>query len=391
MNIVITSAARTPVGSFQGILSSFSATRLGSIVIEEVVKRSGIRKEDVDQVIMGNVLSAGLGQAPARQACIYAGLPTSTRCMTINKVCGSGLKSVMLAANEIKLEESKIVVAGGQESMTNAPYILPKARFGYRMGDGKIIDSMIYDGLWDIYNNFHMGTVGDITSKEYNYSRERLDEYASESYKRAQKAQAEGKFKEETVSITIPKKKRESIIVDEDEEPKKVRFEKIPNLKPVFGKEGVTTAANASTINDGAAAVVVMSEKTANKNNCKILAKIVAYEEVSQDPLKFTTAPVEAIKKVLSKTNMKIEDIDLFEINEAFSCVPLYAIDNLGLDHAKVNVNGGAVALGHPIGATGAKILVTLIHALKDRGGKRGLTTLCIGGGEAVAMIVENI
>ncbi|MFW6121900.1 MAG: thiolase family protein [Petrotogales bacterium] len=391
MDIVITSAARTPVGSFQGALSSFSATKLGSIVIKEVVKRSGIRVEDVDQVIMGNVLSAGLGQAPARQACVYAGLPTSTRCMTVNKVCGSGLKSVMLAANEIKLGESKIIIAGGQESMTNAPYILPKARSGYRMGDGKIIDSMIYDGLWDVYNNFHMGHVGDFTSKKYNFSRERLDEYASESYRRAQKAQEEGKFKEEMISIAIPRKKKEPVIVDEDEEPKKVRFEKIPNLKPVFGKEGVTTAANASTINDGAAAVVVMSEETANKNNCKILAKIVAYDEVSQDPLEFTTAPVEAIKNVLDKTNLIIEEIDLFEINEAFSCVPLYAIDQLGLDHAKVNVNGGAVALGHPIGATGTKILVTLIHALRDRGAKRGLTTLCIGGGEAVAMIVETI
>lgn len=389
MNIVVTSAVRTPIGSFLGALSSVPVTRLGTLVVEGAIKKAGINKNNVEQVIMGNVLSAGTGQALARQASINAGLPASTRCLTINKVCGSGLKSVMLAANEIKLMEADVIVAGGMESMSNAPYLLPKGRSGYRMGHGEVIDSMVQDGLWDIYNNFHMGTIGDLTSKEYNYTREKLDDYAIESYRRAQKAQAEGKFKEEIVPVTIPQKRGETVAVNVDEEPSKVNFDRIPILSPVFSKDGVTTAANASSINDGAAAVVLMSEEKAKKLGSNPLVKIVAYDEVSQDPLWFTTASVGAIEKVLKKANLQIKDIDLFEINEAFSCVPLYAIDKLGLDPAKLNINGGAVALGHPLGCTGTRILVTLIHAMKNIRAKRGLASLCIGGGEAVAMIVE--
>ena len=389
-NVVITSAVRTPIGSFNGALAPLKAPQLGSIVIREALKRSQLKPEQVQQVIMGNVITAGVGQAPARQAAIFAGLPTSVDCMTINKVCGSGLKAVMLARNEIALGEADIIVAGGMESMSNAPYLLDKARWGYRMGHAELIDAMIRDGLWDVYNNFHMGNAAELCARECNIPREAQDEFAVLSYKRALEAQEKGYFKEEIVPVPVPQKKGE-IIVEEDEEPKKARFEKIPTLRPAFEKDGTVTAANASKINDGASAVVVMAEETAQSLGIKPLARIVAQATASKDPEWFTTAPADAIQRVLQKAQMTVDDIDLFEINEAFAVVTI-AVDNiLGIPVEKVNIAGGAVALGHPIGASGARILTTLIHNLKRTGGKRGIASLCIGGGEAVAVIIEMV
>jgi acetyl-CoA C-acetyltransferase len=388
---VIVSAVRTPIGSFGGSLSSLSAPQLGAIVIQEALKRCNVTKESVDEVIMGSVLTAGMGQAPARQAAIYAGLPESVECMTINKVCGSGLKSVALAAQAIALGDADIIVAGGMESMSNVPYMLDKARTGYRMGHGQLTDLMIHDGLWDVYNNFHMGNAGEICAKEFNLTRALQDEFATLSYKRAINAQQNNLFKEEIVPVTIPQKSGDPIIISEDEEPKKVKFEKIPTLKPAFQKDGTVTAANASKINDGAAAVVVMSKQKADELGIRPIAKIVNYASFARKPEWFTTAPADAISKVLKKANLTKDDIDLFEINEAFSVVPLVVNKILGLDINKVNVNGGAVALGHPIGASGTRILVTLINAMQQRNVKRGLASLCIGGGEAIALIVEKI
>lgn len=389
--VQIISAARTAVGSFQGGLSSMPATKLGSIVIGEVVKRAGIKKEDVDQVIMGDVLSAGLGQAPARQAALGAGLPDEVGCMTINKVCGSGLKSVMLAFQAIMLEDAEVIVAGGMESMTNGPYLLYKARSGYRMGNGELIDSMIKDGLWDPYDDCHMGNFAELCAEQYNFTREQQDEFSLESYRRAQEAQKQGRFREEIVPVEISQKKGEPTIFDTDEDPGKLRIDKVPTLKPAFKKDGTVTAANASSISDGAAAVVVMSSEQAKSLGCQPLARILGYAEASLAPEWFTIAPVEAVKRVLEKTGMSKDDIDLFEINEAFSVVTLRAIDEFGLDPAKVNINGGAVSVGHPIGGSGARILVTLLYAMKNQKAKIGLATLCIGGGEAVAMVVERM
>ncbi len=389
--VQIISAARTAVGSFQGGLSTVPATKLGSVVIGEVVKRGGIKKEDVDQVIMGNVLPAGLGQAPARQAALGAGLPNAVGCLTVNKVCGSGLKSVMLAAQAISAEDAEVIVAGGMESMTNGPYLLYQARSGYRMGNGELIDSMIKDGLWDPYDDCHMGNFADLCAEKYNITRERQDEFTLESYRRAQEAQKQGKFKEEIVPVEIPGKKAEPVIFDTDEDPGKLRVEKVPVLKPAFKKDGTVTAANASSISDGAAAVLTMSSEKAKSLGCQPLARIRGYAEASIAPEWFTIAPVEAVKRVLEKTGMSKDDIDLFEINEAFSVVTMRAIDEFGLDPAKVNVNGGAVSIGHPIGGSGARILVTLLYAMKERKAKTGLATLCIGGGEAVAMVVERL
>lgn len=390
MQSVILSAARTPIGSFMGNLSSFSAPQLGAFAIAEAVKKAGVNKDEINEVIMGNVLTGGVGQAPARQACIYAGLPKSIECMTINKVCGSGLKSVMLADQAIKCGDADLIVAGGQESMTNAPYMLFKARTGYRMGHGELLDSMIYDGLWDVYNQIHMGMAGELCSSEYKITRQEQDEYAIMSYKRAQEAQKNGWFKDEIVPIEISDKKG-NIIIDTDEEPAKVKFEKIPELKPVFKKDGTVTAANASTINDGAAALVIASESKAQQIGAKPLARIVAHVSHAQEPDWFTTAPAAAIKKVLNKANMQLSDIDLFEVNEAFSVVPIVTKQLADVPYEKMNIHGGAVSLGHPIGASGARILTTLIYALKRTGGKFGLATLCIGGGEANAMIIEML
>jgi acetyl-CoA C-acetyltransferase len=390
MHSVILSAVRTPIGAFMGSLSAMQAPRLGAVVIAEALKRSNIEKEHVDEVIMGNVLTGGLGQAPARQATIYAGLPDKVQCMTINKVCGSGLKSVMLADQAIKCEDAEIIIAGGQESMTNAPYMLFNARTGYRMGNGQLVDSMINDGLWDCYNDIHMGNAGELCSSEYNISREEQDNYATESYKRAQAAQQNGWFDDEIVPVTIKGRKGDTT-VDTDEEPAKVKFEKIPQLRPVFKKDGAVTAANASSIDDGAAAVAVTSDVKAKAMGLKPIAKIVAHVSHAQDPQWFTTAPAEAIKKVLNKAGMKLEDIDLFEVNEAFSVVPIVTEKIIGAPFDKMNVHGGAVSLGHPIGASGARILATLIHALRQKGGKYGIASLCIGGGEANAMIIEML
>ncbi len=387
---VIVAAARTPIGAFLGSLSSLSAPQLGAVVVREVVKRAGVQPDQVDEVIMGNVLTAGVGQAPARQAAIFGGLPTSVRCMTINKVCGSGLKAVMLADQAIRLGDAEIIIAGGQESMSNAPYLLPKARTGYRLGNGEVIDSVVHDGLWDVYNQFHMGNAAELCARTCNIPREAQDEYAILSYKRAQEAQEKGWFKEEIVPVEV-KQKKTTVIVDTDEEPGRAKFDKIPQLKPVFEKEGTVTAANASKINDGAAAVMVMSESRAQELGIQPMARIIAHEAFAQDPEWFTTAPAGSVKKVLDKAGMKLEDIDLFEINEAFAVVALAAKDQLGIPIEKLNVHGGAVALGHPIGASGARLLTTLLYALKQHNKRYGLVSLCIGGGEAVAMIVERI
>lgn len=390
MNSVILSAVRTPIGAFMGSLSELQAPQLGAIAIKEAVSKSDVNPEEIQEVIMGNVLTGGVGQAPARQASIYAGLPKSVECMTINKVCGSGLKAIMLADQSIRSGGSEVFVAGGQESMSNAPYLLPKARIGYKMGNGELVDSMVNDGLWDIYNNFHMGNAGELCAKEFNFSREAQDEYATDSYKRAIAAQESGAFADEIVPVTI-KTRKGDITIDKDEEPLKVKFDKIPSLRPAFIKDGTITAANASSINDGAAALVITSDEYAKKNNLKPLAKIIAHVSHAQAPEWFTTAPAAAIKKVLAKANMKVEDIDLFEINEAFAVVPMHSMMELNIPSTKVNVNGGAVSLGHPIGASGARILVTLINALKKSGGKYGIASLCIGGGEGNAMIIEML
>ena len=387
--VVITNAKRTPIGSLSGSLSSLSAGKLGSIAIKAIVDESGIDPNLVNEVIMGCVLTAGQGQAPARQAAIYAGLPDKTECMTINKMCGSGLKAVMLAQQAILAGDSEIIIAGGQESMSNAPYLLDNARSGYRLGNGELIDSMIRDGLWDVYNNIHMGSCAESCAKDFKFSREQLDEFAINSYKKAIEAQKSGRFKDEIVDVKI-KIRKDEITVSEDEEPKKVNFEKVPNLKPVFSKEGVVTAANASSINDGAAALLVMSESKAKELGLKPLVEIIAQSSAAKAPIEFTTAPADAINKVIKKSGLSLKDIDLFEINEAFAVVSLAVNKLLGLNGYNVNVNGGAVALGHPIGASGARILTTLIYEMKKRNSKYGLASLCIGGGEASALIVKN-
>ncbi|TAK58086.1 MAG: thiolase family protein [Bacteroidetes bacterium] len=388
--VVIVSACRTPIGSFGGTLNTFTAPKLGAIVIDEALKRAGVKKEAVNEVIMGCVLPAGVGQAPARQAAIFAGLPESVQTMTVNKVCGSGLKAIMLGAQAIRLGDAEIIVAGGMESMSNTPYLLEKARTGYRMGHGQVVDSMVKDGLWDVYNNFHMGNAAEICAKECHISRDAQDEFSITSYKRAIDAQSKGLFKEEIVPVKIEQKGSDPIIISEDEEPKKVKFEKIKTLKPAFDKEGTVTAANASKINDGAAAVVLMSSAKAKELGITPMAKILSYGSYAQKPEWFTTAPAYAMQNVLAKANMKLENIELFEINEAFAVVSLAVNQILGLDMNKVNVNGGAVALGHPIGASGTRIMVTLLHAMKQRNAKTGMTAICIGGGEASAVIVER-
>lgn len=388
--VVIVSAVRTPVGSFNGGLSSKTAPQLGAIAIKEAINRAGIKPEDVSEVIMGCVLTAGLGQAPARQAAIFAGLPNSVPCLTIGKVCGSGLKAVMLGAQAIQCGDADVVVAGGMESMSNVPYYLDKARNGYRMGDGKVIDGMIKDGLWDVYNNFHMGNAAEMCSREMNITREMQDDFAEESYKRALAATESGAFKDEIVPVEITDKKG-TITISEDEDIRKGNPEKGRKLKPSFEKDGTITAFNASSINDGAAAVVIMSADKAKELGITPLAKIVGQISFAQSPEKFTTAPAYAIQNLLKKVNLTVNDLDLVEANEAFA-VQACAVNQIaGLDTSKVNVNGGAVAIGHPIGASGARILTTLVHAMKNRNAKRGLATLCIGGGEASAMIVEKV
>jgi acetyl-CoA C-acetyltransferase len=388
--VVIVGAARTPIGAFMGSLSTVPSPRLGATAIKAVLERAGLKPEDVDEVIMGCVLPAGVGQAPARQAQIYAGIPRSAGAMTVNKVCGSGLKSVMLAVQSIQCGEAEIIVAGGLESMSLTPYYSQNGRTGFRMGHVQLIDGMVFDGLWDVYNDFHMGMAAELCAKEYEVSREEQDAYAGESYRRAQAAMADGKFKAEIVPVEIVGRKGDVTVVAEDEEPGKGNPEKFAGLRPAFKRDGTVTAANASSINDGAAAVVVMSAEKAKALGLKPLAKIVASATASKNPEWFTTAPADAINKLLNKVDMTTKDIDLYEINEAFSVVSIVNNRLLGLDGSNVNIHGGAVALGHPIGASGARVLVTLLYAMAERNVKRGLTSLCIGGGEAVAMIIER-
>jgi acetyl-CoA C-acetyltransferase len=363
---------------------------LGSAVIKEALARTGLPPDRVDEVIMGNVLSAGVGQAPARQAALGAGLPYEVSCTTVNKVCGSGLKAVMLAAQAIMTGDAEVVVAGGMESMSNAPYLLTKARTGYRMGSGELIDSMIHDGLWDVYNQFHMGAAGEICARVLKITREEQDDFALLSYERARAAQMKGEFAREVVPVKTPEQGSEELLLDEDEEPKRVDVLKLSSLRPSFEKHGTITAGNASSISDGAAAVVVMGEDQARSLGLKPLARIAGFTAYGTEPAWFTTAPAKAIASLLRRTDRSVAGVDLFEINEAFAVCSLAVNRELGLDPSKVNVRGGAVALGHPIGASGARILTTLLYALDDLDLKRGVASLCIGGGEAVAMMVER-
>ena len=389
--VAIISAKRTPVGAFQGGLASIPATKLGATAIVAALEAGQVSLEDVDEVIMGNVITAGEGQAPARQAALYAGLPDSTECMTINKVCGSGMKAVMLASQAIQVGDANVVVAGGMESMSNVPYYLPGARDGQRLGHGKMIDGILRDGLLNAYDDIHMGVSGELCATEYGYGREAQDAFAKESYLRAQKAQKTGAFENEITPVEIPQRRGEPILFDTDEEPGRGNFDKMVKLRPAFAKDGTITAANASKINDGAAALVLMREGEAERRGLKPMARVVAQASAAQAPEWFTTAPVKAITSVLKKAGMTLGEIDLFEINEAFSVVTMVAMDELNIPHTKVNVNGGAVSLGHPIGASGARIITTLLHAMEAREARFGLASLCIGGGEASAIIVERL
>jgi len=388
---VIVSSARTAIGSFNGALKDIPATQLGSIVIRAAIERAGIPPTLVDEVIMGNVLQANEGQAPARQASLGAGLDKSVPCMTINKVCGSGLKSVMLAAQAIATGDADVVVAGGMENMSQVPYYLSSARTGLKLGHSRLIDGMIRDGLWDVYNDFHMGDAAELCAAECNISRDAQDDFAIMSYRRALQAQADGAFLAEIIGVEIPGKKGESTVFNVDEEPLKVNFDRIRSLKPAFKKDGTVTAANASSINDGAAAVVVMSGEAAKKAGIRNGFRILGHASTAKEPQYFTTAPADSIHKALKKAGLTLDQIDLFEINEAFAVVSLINNQLLKLSSEKVNVNGGAVALGHPIGASGARILTTLLHAMLQRKVKNGLASLCIGGGEASCMIVQSM
>jgi acetyl-CoA C-acetyltransferase len=389
--IVILGAARTPIGSFLGALSTVPAPRLGAAAITAALDRAGVAPEQVEQVVMGNVLQAGIGQAPARQAGIFVGIPYEAGAVTIHKVCGSGLKSVMIAANDIRCGEYDLAVAGGMENMSLAPYLLPKGRTGYRMGNGQILDHMVFDGLWDPYGDKHMGNCAETCARHYGFSREEQDEFSRVSYERARKAAEDGTFAAEIVPVEVKGRKGAVTVVERDEEPFKADLSKMPKLRPAFEKDGTVTAANASKINDGAAAVVVTTAEYAERHGLKPVARIVAQTSVAQEPEWFTTAPIGAIKKVLDRAGMTLEDIDLFEINEAFAVVVMAAMKELGLPHEKINVHGGAVALGHPIGASGARILTTLLNALERHGKRYGCAAICIGGGEAAAMIVERL
>jgi acetyl-CoA C-acetyltransferase len=387
---VIVSAVRTPIGNFDGALSTFGATQLGALVIKEAIKRAGIAKEDVNEVNMGIVLPCGYGQNPARQAAIQAGLPWEAECLTINKVCGSGLKAVMLAAQAIQLGDADVAVAGGMESMSQAPYYLEKARFGYRLGNATLHDHMIHDGLWDLVNDFHMGISNELCSEKYNVTREDQDRYAAESYRRALLAIEAGKFKQEIMPVSIPQKKGDPLLFDRDECPRESSYESLARLKPVFKEGGVTTPGNSSIISDGAAAVVVMSREKAEAMGCQIMATIGAQASAGIDAKYLLVAPILGVPKCLAKEGMAQEDVDLFEINEAFSGSTVGVLRELQLDPAKVNVNGGSVALGHPIGASGCRVLVTLLHEMVRQDKKSGLASLCLGGGEAVAMVVKR-
>jgi len=389
--VYIVSAVRTPLGSFGGVLSGFKATELGSIAIKEALKRAGVSGDDIDEVFFGNVVQANSGQAPARQAALGAGVTDYAPATTVNKVCASGMKSIAFGAQSIQLGLNDLVVAGGMESMSNIPFYVPKARYGYKYGDGVLVDGLIKDGLEDAYGKKPMGVYADETAEEYEISREEQDEFAIESYKRSALATEKGFFKDEIVPVEIKDRKGNITIVSEDEEFKRVKFEKIPSLRSVFTKDGTVTAANASTINDGAAALILASEKAVEKYGLKPIAEIITYGDAAHDPDRFTTAPVKGADLVLDRAGMKKEDIDLWEVNEAFAVVTLAFNKLMKIDNSIVNVNGGAVSLGHPLGASGARIVVTLLHALKNKGGEYGLATLCNGGGGAGAMIIRKI
>jgi acetyl-CoA C-acetyltransferase len=388
--VYIVGAARTPIGAFLGALSTLVAPRLGAAAIEAALSRSKVPADRVGEVFMGNVLSAGIGQAPARQAAIYANIPKNVPATTVGKVCGSGMQAVILGAKSIALGDADVVVAGGMESMSNVPYYLPQARNGYRMGNGQIVDGMIHDGLWDPYGNFHMGNAGELCARKFEFSREAQDEFAKESFRRAVAAQKENLFDDEIVAVSVPQKKGDAVVVKLDEGPPAGKPDKIGTLKPAFQKDGTITAANASSINDGASALVLASEKAVKEMGLEPLARIVGYGGAAQEPDWFTTAPAYAIDNTMTKLGMKKDQIDIWEINEAFAVVTMAVNKLCELDPAKVNVRGGAVALGHPIGATGARLLTTMVHAMKQRGDKRGLATLCIGGGEALAVVLER-
>jgi acetyl-CoA C-acetyltransferase len=392
-DVVIISACRTPVGKFQGSLSDLSATQLGAIVVREAVQRAKLDRTQVDECIMGNVVSAGLGQNPARQAAIFGGLPPEVGAMTVNKVCGSGLKAVGLAAQAVKTGDNSIVVAGGMESMTNAPYLLPQARKGYRLGNAQIVDSMVYDGLWDIYNNYHMGITGENVAEKYGITREEQDEFAVNSHRKAVAAIKECRFGSQTIPVELPARKKGEapVIFDKDESPREdTTIEILRSLKPAFKKDGTVTAGNAPGVNDGAAAVIVTSAKRAQELGAAPMVRIVAQATSGIDPKWVMMAPVSAVRKIWEKTGWKNEDVDLYELNEAFSVQALAVMRELALDPNKVNVNGGAVAIGHPIGASGARVLVTLIYEMMRRNVHRGVAALCLGGGNAVAMAVER-
>jgi acetyl-CoA C-acetyltransferase len=388
--VYIVGAARTPIGSFLGSLASIAAPRLGAAAIEAALLRAGVAPELVGEVFMGNVLTAGIGQAPARQAALYAKLPNSVPATTVGKVCGSGLQAILFGAKTVAVGDADIVVAGGMESMSNTPYYMSAARSGARMGNTTLVDGMIHDGLWDPYDNVHMGNCGELCAREYKFSREAQDEFAKESFRRALSAQREGLFAAEITPVSIPQKKGDALLVKDDEGPPGGKPEKFAGLKPAFQKDGTITAANASSINDGASALVLASEKAVKEHKLTPLARIAGYGGAAKEPKWFTTAPADAIKTTLSRLSLTTEQVDLWEINEAFAVVTMACSQICGLDPQKVNVRGGAVALGHPIGASGARIVTTLLHALKDHGKKRGLATLCIGGGEALALVVER-
>jgi acetyl-CoA C-acetyltransferase len=387
---VIVSAVRTALGNFNGTLAHIGATQLGALVIEEAIRRAGIQKKAVNEAIMGLVLPCGYGQNPAKQAAVKADLPWETECFTINKVCGSGLKAVMLAAQAIQTGDADIVVAGGMENMSMAPYFLEKARFGYRMGPGKLQDHMVHDGLWDIVNDFHMGISNDLCSEKYGVSREDQDRYAAESYRRTLQAISTGKFKDEIMPVEIPRRKGDPVVFEQDECPRETRYETLAKMPPAFQKDGRATAGNASIISDGAAAVVVMSRDKATELGCEIMATIGAQASAGLEMKYVLVAPILAIPKVLKKEGISLDEVDLFEVNEAFSGSTVAVLRELDLDPAKVNVNGGSVALGHPIGASGCRVLVTLLHEMIKQDKKTGLASLCLGGGEAVAMLVKR-
>jgi acetyl-CoA C-acetyltransferase len=390
LDVVVVGAARTPIGSLNGCLAAVPATQLGSIAAGEALRRAGVEPAQVDETIFGNVLSAGLGQAPARQVAIGAKVPVTAGALTVNKMCGSGMMAAILAANRIQVGEAELLLTGGMENMSQAPYLLDRARSGYRLGHAQLLDSMILDGLWDVYNQFSMGMCGELCAEKYGFTREAQDEYAVRSYRRALAAQAAGQFTAEMVPVTIPGRRGEVEAAAEDEEPKRADLAKMRHLKPAFKEGGTVTAGNAPSVNDGAAALVVASARRAEALGLTSLARIAGTAGAATAPEWFTLAPVEAMRKLLKKTGWSVDSVDLFEINEAFSVVPMAAIQELGLDAMRVNVRGGAVALGHPIGASGARILVTLLYAMADQGARRGVAAICLGGGEALAMAVER-